>query len=87
LPGITREAVIELARASEISIKERYVEQREIYQADEVFLTTSIRELVPVITVDKKIVGSGKPGPVTLKLARAYKSLVRDETSRIRKAD
>ena len=87
LPGITREAVIELARRAKIRIQQRYVEQKELYQADEVFLTSSVRELVPVTSIDKKAVGSGGPGAVTLKLARAYKALVREDTTAFRKAD
>ncbi len=81
LPGITREAVLELAHALGIAAVEGEIPQSDLPQADEVFLTNSVREIVPVVTVDGNAIGSGRPGDRTKKLMAAYKELVRKELS------
>jgi branched-chain amino acid aminotransferase len=77
LPGITRQAVIELARGLGISISEREVQLDELLQADEAFLTNSIMELMPVAEVNSQPIGRGK---VTGRLMQAYKQTVVKET-------
>lgn len=81
LPGVTRVAVIEAAHQSGIKVKEKSVKLEELLQADEAFITNSLIEIVPVTEVSGKKIGKGKPGPVTKKLAKAYKELVAQETS------
>lgn len=86
LPGITRELVIELAEELEISVTEGTVGVAIIRQCDEAFLTASTMEIMPMTeAIDKTgravIIGSGKPGPVTLKLMAAYRNRVLKETS------
>jgi branched-chain amino acid aminotransferase group I len=76
LPGITREAVLELARSGSIGIRERQVCPEELLEADEAFLTNSILELMPLTRFEGKPVGRGKPGPVTEELLAAYRELV-----------
>ena len=76
LPGITREAVLELARDLGIEAVEREIPEADLFQAEEAFLTTSVREVVPITSVNGKPVGSGKPGTVTKRLMAAYKELV-----------
>jgi branched-chain amino acid aminotransferase len=76
LPGITREAVLELASQLKISVFERDVSLEEVFQAEEAFLTNSLIEIMPLTEVDKKPIGSGRPGPVTRKLRAEYKKLV-----------
>lgn len=76
LPGITREAVLELARGLEIEVVEGEIPEADLFQAEEAFLTTSVREVVPITSVNGKPVGSGKPGTVTKRLMAAYKELV-----------
>jgi branched-chain amino acid aminotransferase len=79
LPGITRAAVIELARAAGDIVQERVVGADELAGADEAFLTSSVRELVPLVRVNGTPVGSGAPGPITRRLHSAYAQLVETE--------
>lgn len=81
LPGITREAVLGLAHALGIEAVEGEIPPSDLLRADEAFLTNSVREIVPVVMVDGKAIGSGKPGEVTRRLIAAYKELVLKELS------
>lgn len=74
LPGVTRTEVIRVARASGYSVQETRVTLTDLWTADEVFLTSSVRELVPVVQVDDHVVGNGVPGPITRALHRAYRA-------------
>jgi len=76
LPGITREAILELAPSLAISTLEDDVRRDELFQAQEAFLTNSLIEVMPLTEIDGKPVGSGRPGPLTRRLAAAYKRLV-----------
>jgi len=72
--GITRGVVLELARNMGFDVVEGFFEAADIARADEMFLTSSSREVVPIARVDGVTVGAGKPGPVTLKLLNAYRA-------------
>ena len=74
--GITRGVVLDLARQIGLEVIEGFYDVAEIDRAEEMFLTSTTREVVPVVKVDGKLVGTGKPGPVTLNLLRAYRSAV-----------
>ncbi len=76
LPGITREAVLEIARASDIRSNERPVKLDELVEAQEAFVTNSVLELMPLVSVDEKPIGAGKPGKLTRDLLLAYRKLV-----------
>jgi len=76
LPGITRDAVLEIARASHLKATERWVELNELVEAQEAFLTNSILELMPLVSVEGRTIGSGKPGKLTGDLLFAYRKLV-----------
>ena len=76
LPGITREAVLEIARASNIKTLERQVELKELIEAEEAFVTNSILELMPLTWFEGKPIGTGKPGQLTKELLFAYRKLV-----------
>lgn len=78
LPGITRVCVITLA-AKELGIKtvERQIEQKELYEADELFFCGTGAEITPIGEVDGKKIGSGEPGELTKKLQSLYFSAVR----------
>jgi branched-chain amino acid aminotransferase len=76
LPGITREAVLEIARATNIKTLERQVELKELIEAEEAFITNSILELMPLTWFDGKPIGTGKPGQLTRELLAAYRKLV-----------
>lgn len=80
LPGITREAVIALAKDRDIPPKEQDLLPQDIYQSQECFLTNSLAEIIPVVILDKKVIGDGKPGPVTFQILKAYRQLVKEET-------
>lgn len=79
LPGLTRNTVLELAASSGIKAKEQSFTANELLQADEAFVTNSLMEIMPLVQVDGKPVGSGKPGPATLRLMKAYRELVKRE--------
>lgn len=79
LEGITRNAVIELARERNIAVVEERFTRDEMYIADEVFVTGTAAELTPVRELDNRRIGSGQPGPVTLSLQNAFFSIVRGE--------
>ena len=72
LPGITRGHVLELARARGIQVELRAIAKSELRSAQEVFVCSSIRELVPIVSIDGQPVGNGSPGPTTRELMRAY---------------
>jgi branched-chain amino acid aminotransferase len=72
LPGITRQAVLEAARALAAPIVERRLAPEDLASSDELFVTSSLRGLLPVVDVDGHSIGSGRPGPRWAALARAY---------------
>jgi len=80
LAGITRAAVLELAAEVGVPAEQKPLSAREVLDADELFLTNSIMEVLPVGRVERKEIGGGLPGPVTKQLAEAYKALVARET-------
>ena len=79
LEGITRDAVLELARAAGIPAVERAMDRHDIYTAEECFLTGTAAEVIPVVECDGRAIGAGKPGPMTLDLHRRFHALVRGE--------
>jgi branched-chain amino acid aminotransferase len=76
LEGITRHYVIDLARERGIEVELRALRPDEIVLVDELFLTSTIREILPVVSVDGQSIGNGRPGPVTQSLHRAFRTLV-----------
>lgn len=81
LEGITRNSVIELARERGLTVTEERFTRDEMYIADEVFVTGTAAELTPVREIDNRTIGTGKPGPITLALQKAFFSIVRGEDS------
>ncbi len=78
LESITRETAMHLFRERlGVPVVERDVDRTELYVADEVFLCGTYAEIEPVVSVDRYAVGSGRPGPLTRKVRRLYKDLVR----------
>lgn len=72
LPGITRDLVIELARANGLTVKERDIKQGELETADEIWLTSSTREIAPVVKLDNRVVGDGAAGDYWKKIIALY---------------
>ncbi len=77
LEGVTRNAVIELARAAKIPFQEAALTRHDIYSADECFLTGTAAEVAPVVKCDGLVIGNGKPGPVTRQLRERFFQLAR----------
>lgn len=79
LEGITRRAVMELAQAGGIPVRERDITPAEVLNADEVFLTGTGSEITPVVGVEGSPIGTGRPGPITTNLVSRYAALVHTE--------
>jgi branched-chain amino acid aminotransferase len=79
LRGITRDTVLEIAKKNNIPIHEHVLTRHELYISDECFLTGTAAEIVPVVKVDGRVIGEGKPGKITLKLMKEFKKLTRTE--------
>ena len=77
LAGVTRAFVLELAAKTGIRAFEETLRDEDITSADEMFFTSTTREIVPVVRVDDQVVGTGKPGPVTLRLRAAFAEALR----------
>ncbi len=74
LDGITRRFLLEIAREQGIPYRETRFPKERLYEADEVFLTGSVKEIFPVTRVDRVTIGTGKPGPITDRLHAAYQA-------------
>lgn len=74
LPGITRDLVLELASANGIAAREEPIAEAALFDADEIWLTSSMREILPVTRLNDRPVGHGKPGPLHAKLLALYKA-------------
>jgi branched-chain amino acid aminotransferase len=79
LPGITRQVVLELAGELGLGVEMRAPEQVELLCAEEIFLTSSLRELAPVVGVEGRRIGAGRPGPVFHALRTAFRDRVARE--------
>ena len=76
LEGITRNTVIDLARENGIEVAEEAMTRHDIFVADECFLTGSAAEVIPAVKLDGRVIGDGKPGPMTQKLNAAFRKFV-----------
>jgi branched-chain amino acid aminotransferase len=81
LPGITRGLVQRLAGELSIPFREAMLFAADFERADEAFLTSSLREVVPVVRIDGQRIGDGLPGPLTLRLLEAYRARTRELTT------
>ncbi|HHY86978.1 MAG TPA: branched-chain-amino-acid transaminase [Verrucomicrobia bacterium] len=77
LYGITRQVVIELAEKASLPVAEPDLTRYDLFNADECFLTGTGAEIVPVVKIDGRVIGNGKPGPITRKLTAAYHALTK----------
>lgn len=82
LEGITRAVVIDLAKSIKVYFEEKKLRLEDFYNADEVFLTGTAAEIIPVTAIDKKRIGTGKPGPVTARLMDEFKKLTKTDGER-----
>ncbi|HZM05682.1 MAG TPA: branched-chain-amino-acid transaminase [Candidatus Saccharimonadales bacterium] len=77
LYGITRGVVMDLARESGVTVSEPDLTRYDLFNADECFLTGTGAEIIAVVKIDGRVIGSGKPGPVTAKLITQYHALTK----------
>jgi len=84
LPGITRDSVIQIAKAKRIIMLEERFTRDELYTAQEAFFTGTAAELTPIREVADRIIGDGKPGPVTRELQAAFFDIVKGKNSEYR---
>jgi branched-chain amino acid aminotransferase len=73
LPGITREFLFEVGSERGISVKDAVLRDEDLFGADEAFLTSTTREVVPIVQVDDRKIGTGRPGPVTKALLDGFR--------------
>jgi len=73
LEGITRNAIIDIAKQLDMEIEETPFTLHDVYIADEVFLTGTAAEVIPVVKVDERKIGNGEPGEVTKKLLKSFR--------------
>ncbi|MCX5697755.1 MAG: branched-chain-amino-acid transaminase [Candidatus Omnitrophica bacterium] len=79
LRGITRDTVLEIAKKKKISVHEHVITRHEVYISDECFLTGTAAEIIPVVEVDGRSIGSAKPGKMMLKLTKEFKEMTKKE--------
>jgi len=77
LYGITRGVVIDLARAAGVKVAEPNLTRYDLFNADECFLTGTGAELIPIVKIDGRVIGTGRPGPLTGKLVDKYRALTK----------
>jgi len=77
LEGVTRQVVFELAQKNSFPIKEQDLTRYDIFVADECFLTGTAAEVIPAVQLDRRTIGTGQPGPITLRLVEDFRELTR----------
>jgi len=80
LEGITRDSIMQIARDMDVPVTEREITRSELYVADEVFMTGTAVEVQAIHSIDSQVIGAGRPGPVTLKLQKAFREAARGQS-------
>ncbi|MDH5359461.1 MAG: D-amino acid aminotransferase, partial [Gammaproteobacteria bacterium] len=75
LPGITRDLLVELANQHQLPCKEREIDEQELFSADEIWISSSTREVMPVLQLNQQPVGTGQPGPVWQQIYQHYQQM------------
>ena len=73
LEGVTRAFLFELGREEGLDVREQTLVPQDLDSADEAFITSTTRELSPVVRIDDRVIGNGRPGPITLQLLKAFR--------------
>jgi branched-chain amino acid aminotransferase len=81
LAGITREFVLEIGASAGIPVREAVLQDADLLGADEAFLTSTTREILPIVQVDDRLIGSGRRGPITAALLAAFRLRARELTA------
>ncbi len=79
LKGITRDTIIELARKEKLEVREEIMTRHDLFNSDESFLTGTAAEIIPVVKVDGRTIGNGKPGKITARLLNGFRRLTKTE--------
>lgn len=79
LKGITRSAVMEIGKGISLDVKEDVLTRHNLFTADECFLTGTAAEIIPVVSIEKRIIGTGKPGKMTLRLMKEFRELTKKD--------
>ena len=83
LEGITAQSVIQLAKDElGVELVQREIDRTELYIADEVFMTGTAAHLTPIVEIDRRQVGSGRPGPITSKLSELFYDVIRGKSEK-----
>ncbi|HSC27469.1 MAG TPA: aminotransferase class IV [Vicinamibacterales bacterium] len=82
LEGVTRAFLFEVGRDVGIDVRDETLLPEDLDTADEAFITSTTRELSPVVRIDDRVIGSGKPGPITMTLLEGYRRRAREMTRR-----
>ena len=83
LPGITRDLILEIMQSAQLPFREDNISVTQLFGAEEVWLTSSIREILPIVMLDNKLIGTGQPGPIwsqVWQLYQTYKKQLRNAT-------
>jgi branched-chain amino acid aminotransferase len=83
LEGITRENIIEITRGEGREVVEKDLTAYDLYTADEVFVCATMTEIAAVVNIDGRVIGTGKPGPVTAGLAKSLRRKMREESTKV----
>ena len=83
LKGITRDAVFDIARELAVPMEEHDLTRYDVWNADEVFLSGTGAEVIPVVKVDGRVIGTGQPGPVFARVLESFRRRVLTEGTRI----
>lgn len=75
LPGITRDLIVELAQQHQLNCEEREIDEQELFAADEIWISSSTKEVMPVLELNQQPVGNGQPGPVWRQIYRLYQQM------------
>jgi branched-subunit amino acid aminotransferase/4-amino-4-deoxychorismate lyase len=78
LSGITRAFVLALRPGAGIPVEQQVLHDKDLFGAEESFLTSSTQEIVPIVQVDDRAIGDGRPGPVTRRLLEIYRQKVEE---------
>lgn len=79
LPGVTRQAVIDICTANKIQVIQKNLQESDLYNADELWITSTTREVVPASKLNGKLIGDGKPGPVWQIVSNAYLDYIENQ--------
>lgn len=79
LRGITRAAILDLARHKKIEVEEKILTRHDLFNANEVFLTGTAAEVIPVVKIDGRTIGNGEPGKITQSLMKAFHDLTKKD--------